>query len=125
MKKRLIIILISVTVLLTLSIDYGWRIFGFDACSSSIPSVTEIKVEDNTVNLRGTTYYSADHFVGHITEIKDKTLYVGMRYQLFTIFHGGGSFNINISLKNVDIDKIYIKGKSSSELIWEKENKKE
>ena len=124
MRKRLIIILISVAVLLTLSIDYGWRLFGFNACSTSFPSVTEVKVADNIVNLKGTTYYSADHFVGHITEIKDKTLYVGMRYQLFTIFHSGGGFNINIPLKNVDIEKIYIKGKSSSELIWEKDNGK-
>jgi len=120
MKKRLIITLISFIVLLTLSIDYGWRLFGFNVCSSDKPSVTEVKVADNIVNLKGTTFYSADHFVGHITEIKDKTLYVGLRYQLITIFHGGGDFNINIPLGNVDIEKIYIKGNSSSELIWEK-----
>lgn len=125
MKNHIIIILISFSLLLTLSIDYGWRLFAFNGCSSpNIPSINEVTVTDGVASLSGTTYNSAPHFVGYISQVKDKTLYVGIRYQLITIFHSGGDFNITIPLENVDIERIYIKGKNSSELIWEKDNKK-
>jgi hypothetical protein len=120
MGKRTVIIILSLLILTSVSIDYGWRLFGFNACTTGFPSVTEVKVNDDVLKIKGTTFYSGDHYIGYISEIKDDTLYLGIRYQLFTVFHKGGSFNIEFPLQDVDLKEVYIKGRNSKELIWRK-----
>ncbi|HKL41247.1 MAG TPA: hypothetical protein VJ962_01505 [Clostridia bacterium] len=120
MEKRTMIIGLSLLILTIVSIDYGWRLFGFNACTTGFPSVTEVKVNDDVLKIKGTTFYSGDHYIGYMREVKDETLYLGIRYQLFTVFHKGGNFNIEIPLKDVDLKEVYIKGRDSRELIWER-----
>lgn len=118
MSKRTLIIILSLLILTILSIDYGWRLFGFNACTTGFPNVTEVKLNEDVLRIKGTTIYSGDHYIGYISEIKDDTLYLGIRYQLFTVFHSGGDFNIEIPLKNLNLKKVYIRGRDSKELIW-------
>lgn len=114
--KRILIIL-GKTVLITftcilflfLAARYGWRLFGFSACSNTV-YCSDITVENGVVELYGTTVDSFSSYVGCISKIEDGNLYIGTKHNAFLgFFRRIGSFHIVLKPKE-DFERIYLVG---------------
>ena len=119
--KIAIIVLIIIIIIFVLA-RYGWRLFGFNACTNpdSIGAIVEIK--ENRIVLNGGTMSSAPAFVGYIYKVVDDNLYIGIKYNfLFGFFDRIGDFHIEIKCNTEEINKIYFKDGSTEKLIWEKD----
>lgn len=123
MKKRRLLIIIILIASLILLLSNGWRLFGFKYCSSPKSlHIKKIEVTDERVNLSVINYSSAGIFSGYITKVENNNLYIGLKYSLFSLNRNGGSnIQIPISIKQDNIQKIYLKGFGSTVQIWDKE----
>lgn len=110
-KKMLLIILMILFLFFALFLiaRYGWRLFGFSACSNTV-MCTEVSVENGEVHIEGGTWDSISSCVGYIYRIEDGSLYVGTKYNVFLgFFRRDGGFNIRFQPKEA-FRNIYFKG---------------
>ncbi|HEY9059896.1 MAG TPA: hypothetical protein VIO64_05230 [Pseudobacteroides sp.] len=115
------IIFIALAVLF-ISTRYGWKLFGFNACTSPDSIyVQKIEVSGNRVVLSGDTSASAPAFVGYIHKQSGENLYIGLKYNLvFGFVNRVGHFDIDIKCDTSQINKVYLRDGSSEKLVWEK-----
>ncbi|MTI68008.1 MAG: hypothetical protein FH753_15605 [Firmicutes bacterium] len=82
--------------------------------------IKETKVTKDKVNLYVINCSSAGVFSGYTTKVKNNELYIGLKYKLFTLNISGGS-DIQIPLKQKNLQKIYLKGPNSTVEIWDRD----
>ncbi|SNS99096.1 hypothetical protein SAMN05446037_10325 [Anaerovirgula multivorans] len=117
--KTVAIVFVAITFIFILS-RYGWRILGFSMCNSPSSLYAEtVSVENGSVRIKGGIGSSASAYVGHIYEIKDSNLYIGVKHNtLLGFLNRWGDFDITITLDNTDIENVYFKDKNREKLIW-------
>ncbi|SET61630.1 hypothetical protein SAMN05660297_02939 [Natronincola peptidivorans] len=114
-----VIVFVVIAFMFTLS-RYGWRIFGFSMCNSPNSLYAEtVSVENGSVRIKGGIGSSAPAYVGHIYEIEDNNLYIGVKHNtLLGFINRWGNFDITISVDNTYIENVYFKDSNSEKLIW-------
>ncbi len=126
MKKIFKIVAVVLSILLFLQLvifltaRYGWKIFGFDMCESpDVLYVETVYVTDKTVHIVGNTSSSATSYIGYTYEIKDNTLYLGIKQNLLFGFdnrNGGYSFVIEDDFEK--IESVCLVSKKEEKCIW-------
>ncbi|MBQ8002803.1 MAG: hypothetical protein IJ297_05110 [Clostridia bacterium] len=127
MKKAIKImgtILVSVLIL-NISVFYicrhGWRLFGFDMCENpDMLYIEQVYVTEDGVHIAGNTMSSASSYVGYTYEIKDNTLFLGIKQNLlFGFISRIGTYSVEIKddLKNVEAICL-LGGDNISKCIW-------
>lgn len=119
-------ILLILQLVIFLTARYGWKLFGFNMCESpKILCVETVYVTDKTVHIVGNTSSSATSYIGYTYEIKDNTLYLGIKQNLLFGFNnrnGGYSFAIEDDFEN--IESVYLVNENEEKCIWSVEKDK-
>lgn len=111
MKKLILILTITFVsiVFIQITARYGWRLFGFNACSNTI-YCSEITVENGVVDLYGATADSISSYVGYIHKVEDGNLYIGAKFNILLGFPDrDGGFHVVIKPKE-EFERIYFVG---------------
>jgi hypothetical protein len=115
-----LLVLICVNSIIFLWARHGWRLWGFKDCG--YPSgiyIKELIVNEDHILIKGSTGASAGAYVGYITEISDRKLYIGLKYNvLFGFLKQNGSFDYKIPFDRQRIDEIYLANEIEKRLIW-------
>jgi len=122
-----LLILVVLQLAIFFTVKYGWKLFGFDMCESpNVLCVETVYVTDETVNIVGNTSNSATAYIGYTYEIKDNTLFLGIKQNVLFGFNnrnGGYSFKIEDDFEN--IESIQLVNKKEEKCIWSaKDDKK-
>lgn len=84
--------------------------------------IENLKVDNETLQICGTTASSAEAFDGYNYTINNDTLYLKLRYGIVNPIHHNGDFNIILhdDLKNIKC--IYLQGSKTEDkkLVWTK-----
>lgn len=120
-KRAAALLLTGLLLLLTafLAGRYGWRLFGFSACSWA--GIDGVVVEAAQVRITG--FYPGSFpqgFLGYHAEQVDDTLYVGFKFSgLFGIFETG-DFDVTIPLEG-EIRRVVLKTGDGGRQLWPEE----
>lgn len=121
--KKVIIAFVTVLVLLSavfLAGRYGWKLFGFRACSSA--GIESVEVSENAVRITG--FYPGSFptgFCGCYSEEKDGKLYVGFRFSAVFGAFSTGDFTVTVPTEN-EIQEVILKTGTDEVTLWSREN---
>lgn len=117
--KRIIATIIAVLIVLAgiFAIGrYGWRIFGFSACSEAV--VSDVRVENDRVRITGTHSGSVPSgFCGYLARQEGNTLYVGFRFSSLFGIASPGNFDIIIPAKG-EVLEVILKNEREEISVW-------
>jgi flagellar basal body-associated protein FliL len=121
-KPQSIIAFLIVILVITIGLIYSYLfIYGSYTDTQSI-IIQEVKIDDYFISIKGTTTNSAEGFSGYNYSIKNKNLYIKLRYSLVNKLNPVGDFNIRQGGEFEGILKVYLRGdqKENLKLLWSK-----
>jgi hypothetical protein len=118
-KKNFLLLVIVIIIIAAGSILY--LAVGKVIDTNSV-HIENLKVDNDKLQVRGTTFSSAEAFDGYNYTINDNSLYLKLRYSIVNPIHHDGDFNIILHDNLKNIKYIYIQGKRAEDkkLIWTK-----
>lgn len=116
-KKFLLMTVVIVAIILSGIMIYMCR--GIRVSSGTL-IIKNVSVNNETLQISGTTNSSGEAFAGYDYTIRNNNLYLIIRYSLVNPIHHTGDFNILIKYKSDKIKNIYLEGKKTSDekLVW-------
>lgn len=103
----IIIALAAALAVIFLAGRYGWKIFGFDACSGAV--IESVEISDGQVEINGSCPGLVPKgFIGFVSKEEGDKLFVGFRFSAVFGFFETGDFDITIPVKG-EIGEVYVK----------------
>lgn len=122
MKKYKKILIGSISIILfILAASVTYMSIGHSVNTNAL-IINNISLNNETLQITGTTSSSGEAFAGYGYSIKDDNLYLKIRYSIANPIHRIGDFNITIKGEADKVKKVYLQGNKSEDikLIWTK-----
>jgi len=119
-KPRFIITFVIGILVITCALIYSY-FFIYGSCTDTQSIIVQqVNVDDYFISIKGRTTNSAEGFSGYNYSIKNKNLYIKLRYSPISSINPTGDFKIEQGGEFEGIQKVYLQGdeKENIKLLW-------